>query len=135
MLHMALIRNIIQVHHLIWGAIPKIFLQLLKNYYRQDSQEFWIKKILDLLDKRNVSFYLVLMPVKKIYREAAYSHGFNFDEVYQLAEKLKIKCINFFDDETFMDSDFYDFDHLNFEGSKKFSEKLKNYFLLNNKMS
>ncbi len=85
-----------------------------------------LKSISDLLRKRGVTLYLVTPPVHRIYSE-----NVNPD-IYQsmiaaatdFCVENRCNYLNFFTDANFADEDFFDSDHLNASGARKFSRLL-----------
>lgn len=87
-----------------------------------------LSSYLELLNKYNIHPIILICPVSKYYFK-------NFSikmkkEFYQIISELKEKYffefIDLFQSDEFFDNDFYDVSHLNFDGSRKFVEKLQN---------
>ncbi len=98
----------------------------MKEHNRENSQHIWIEKLADM--RKNAEFTLITFPVRQDYREMCRQKGLSFKEIDEMAERLHIRYLNFFDDADFIYEDFYDFDHLNPQGAEKFSKKLGSMF-------
>jgi len=85
-----------------------------------------LSAISDLLRERGVTLYLVTLPVHRTYYESVNA------EIYKsMIDTASSFCIengcsysNFFTDERFNADDYFDSDHLNSSGAKKFSRIL-----------
>jgi hypothetical protein len=67
---------------------------------------------------------IVIPPARKDYRENLPDHKILFSRLYSLLEKNNVFIVNYYDDNSFGLEDFGDFDHLNYLGAKKLTEKL-----------
>ena len=68
---------------------------------------------------------VIIPPVRKDYKDCCPSDKVIFKDIYELSNELNIKIYDFYNDEDFKYEDFYDTDHLNPNGAKKLTEKLK----------
>lgn len=77
--------------------------------------------------------FIVIPPFHNEYRKALPEFDVLFDSLINTCKDKNIKIINFFDNKSFADDDFFDYDHLNPKGSEKFTKMLKDeIFAINN---
>ena len=86
-----------------------------------------IRQIVDFADKRKIKVVFITSPAYKTYTSHLEPHGFD-NTVAAMSKLVKSKpnlqYFNFMEDASFVKEDFYDGDHLNEIGAKKFSIKV-----------
>ena len=89
----------------------------LKSNKRNENQTVYVEKAIKLSCERGHRLYIVIPPARSDYRNCLPP----FEELFAELLKLKnqVKILSFFEDEHFSDSDFWDTDHLNKQGSMK----------------
>lgn len=104
----------------------------LREHNRSVTQLEWIEKLAQIINgqKENIAskqakLCLVVFPLRQDFREILPEPDLLFQEAQDLSARLGIGFISLYNDTDFTTEDFYDFDHLNPTGAKKFSEKLK----------
>lgn len=83
------------------------------------------------LNKRNIIPVIITPPVYVTYSKYTNKENLkrNQETVRSICERYQCKYFNYFTDERFVKSDFYDNDHLNFIGASKFSKIINNEIL------
>lgn len=104
----------------------KLHEKAFEDYKHFEENITWLKKIIQVLQKRNIKVILVTPPVTKTYRLAVNRMYFdkNWETTASICNQFKIPYLNYFMDNQFDNSDFYDADHLNKKGADKWSEIL-----------
>ena len=98
----------------------------LKNNRRQNNQTAFVEKCASLARQKNHAFYIVLPPFRSDYTRLLPP----FDEVFApLISLLKtdksVHFLNYLGDADFCDEDFFDPDHLNLNGARKLTPKIR----------
>lgn len=99
----------------------------LKNAFRQNGQENYIKKFQELADKHGHNLSVIITPHSPTYRlyseKCAKELGFDYNKIFEKLYKFdkEIKILNYFDNESFTDDDFFDWEHLLPSGALKFT--------------
>ena len=118
------------------GAIPHDITTLeeritghLRENKRLPSQLVYITAMARLAHRSKQELHLVLMPARSDYVNTLPVRAELFEPVDKLLEgRASNPIIDFYSKSVFEDEDFYDFDHLNLNGAKKFSKQLKEFF-------
>lgn len=99
----------------------------IKHNRRNNNENIWLEKIIDLCIQKNINVSVVVMPVRNDYRQEAFKYGtFNelFNNMLQICSAKNINVISYFE-EQIEDKYFGDFDHLTYDGAVFISTKLK----------
>lgn len=107
----------------------------LKQLTRECGQDVWVNKLYQAFCRNdNQQMYIVIPPFHNEYRKALPEFDVLFESLINTCKDKNIKIINLFDNKSFIDDDFFDYDHLNLKGSEKFTKMLKDeMFVVNNK--
>lgn len=97
----------------------------LKNNRRTISQDVYLEKIIDLVQKNKIKIYIVLPPYRQDYIELLPAFDEMFAKVVDICKRHKIKFLNYTYDKDFSAMDFGDCDHLNRGGGIKLTRKIK----------
>lgn len=84
----------------------------------------WTQRIIDLCRTRNVNVVIITTPVHHYYSDNIDPFAFQLmqEEIARLVRSNGLSYFNFFTDDRFSASDFYNRDHLNNQGCEKFSQ-------------
>jgi len=94
-----------------------------KNNIRQNHQTDFVLKTYELANSAKAKFLVVIPPVTKAYKESLPNSSKLFYELFELKKK-NIEILNMYDSDIFNDSDFEDWDHLNFYGAQKLTKQI-----------
>ena len=72
----------------------------------------------------NHKLIIIIPPTKIIYKTNLPDFNILFKNLFYITKKLKIKMFNYYNSEKFSEKDFWDFDHLNSNGSKKLTKMI-----------
>lgn len=81
--------------------------------------------LIELAKKKNVKISIVISPCQKTYTTSIPPYNELFCELEEICKTENIMLISFYNSTIFDSSDFYDEDHLNLKGAKKFTNELK----------
>lgn len=104
-----------------------------KNNTYPDNSEYvslninFLQNIIDFCNNRNIKVTIITTPVSDTFLkyESSYQKEINKKELRRiLKQNPNIKYLNFENDSSFTDKDFYDADHLNTDGATKLTLKL-----------
>lgn len=104
-----------------------------KNNTYPDNSEYvslninFLQNIIDFCNNRNIKVTIITTPVSYTFLkyESSYQKEINKKELRRiLKQNPNIKYLNFENDSSFTDKDFYDADHLNTDGATKLTLKL-----------
>lgn len=102
-----------------------------KHYRRSNVQDKYLVEIINICKMKGIDLKVVIPPVHKLYRGYFYEMSENQKIVDSLSfvggGNLKVQIINFFDDDSFIENDFGDYDHLNETGANKLTLKMNNF--------
>lgn len=102
----------------------------IKHYLRNNSQNYYLEKLIKFCNNRNIEVYVVITPVREDYKaETIKACGKEnlFIDAKKICEKYNnTHLLIYFFSEIFMQEDFRDGDHLNIKGAEKLSNMLKN---------
>lgn len=85
---------------------------------------FWIGWLARELRQNGVELNIVIYPARDEYRAAFPPATELYAEVYALASAMGLRMFDFWDDPSFCDEDFYDYDHMTPQGAAKLTHKL-----------
>ena len=96
----------------------------LKHNQRSNCQNLYVQKILELSQKYNHKFVLVLAPAHKAYKNALPEKKILFSDLLRIIDVSagKICLLDFYKRNDFTDEDWWDYDHLNLQGADKFTK-------------
>lgn len=93
---------------------------------RRDCFEKYVLRLINDTAMRNQNLYFVITPQGKELREILAEKGEMFKELYEITEKYNhIHIIDLYDSPLFEKSDFYDWQHLNYNGALKLTKIVK----------
>lgn len=98
-----------------------------KDNIRNNNQTKYVEKIFNLTNEHNQEFIIVLPPVTKGYKDALPKSSVLFKDLITLANRLSLKIVNLYDSDIFDDSDFVDYDHLNYKGAIKLTNYINKH--------
>ncbi len=93
-----------------------------KNNQRNNNQTQYVEKIYNIAKENNAKLLIVIPPATKSYKDCLPSSDVLFKELYELQKKLNFNIINVYDNTSFNDNDFKDWDHLNLTGAEKLTK-------------
>lgn len=96
----------------------------LRENIRKKNQLTYLYKMQKLAKKNNHNLIIIIPPAKKIYKTNLPNSNILFKNIIDITNKLKIKLYDFYNSEDFLEKDFWDFDHLNSNGSKKLTKMI-----------
>ena len=98
---------------------------ILKNENYLDNVNY-LDSLLKILIKKNIVPIIITTPVHYNYYKYLNKYYLNLNKniITQLCLKFQCKYYNFMQDKRFEDMDFFNFDHLNYNGAEKFSKIL-----------
>ncbi len=100
---------------------------ILKAMNREHSQMYIFEKFLEETKDKNV--YIVIPPMSKDFQEFMPDKQTIFGKTYDIVKSYgNVKLLDYYDDNDFKQDDFFDFQHLNLKGAKKFTNKIKSNF-------
>lgn len=99
----------------------------LRENKRSNSRIKYLMHIIEECKKYNIKLIVVISPARSDYKKFMPDAKDLFNDLYQLNDKLRI--INLYDNTSFEDGDFGDFDHLNKKGAIKLTKILKDILL------
>lgn len=97
----------------------------LRENRREVKQTIFLEKIVEESIKNSYTLTIVTSPVTEEYRENMPDQEELFKDICSLQKKYNFEIVDFYSDSSFTSDDFGDFDHLNFTGAKKLTNKLK----------
>lgn len=103
--------------------------QHLKNNLREEKQNIWLEKLINLAEEKNQNVYIVLSPATKEYKACLPNSSELFKDLYNVNGLEKATLINLYDSEMFDSEDFGDLDHLNSKGAEKLSNYVRNLIM------
>jgi hypothetical protein len=95
----------------------------LKHNKRNNNQTQFLEEMLKL--GAEFSLVVVIGPTRKDYRDLLPDKEFLFRELYSLQKRHMFKILDFYADDSFLSDDFQDADHLNHNGARKLTLKIK----------
>ncbi len=104
-----------------------------KNNTYPDNTEYvpmniaFLKEMIDFCNKRNTKVIIITTPVSHTFleNESSYQKEINSRELFSILEQYpSVTYMNYENDSSFTDDDFYDSDHLNTDGATKLTLKL-----------
>lgn len=106
----------------VYRHIGKLDSNLNNPMYRSNIS--LLKQIIDYLSERNIKLILVTTPTHPSYYNNIPKNILNFihSELEVITDKYNINYYDHLMDDRFIDTDFYNCDHLNVEGAEKFSK-------------
>ena len=101
------------------------------SFYKEKrwaENQNYLQQLIEELQKRNIQVVLVTQPVFATYSKFVNKAKLKktTDTINLICKKYNCKYLNYFTDNRFSKSDFYDNDHLNCIGADKFSKILNN---------
>lgn len=111
----------------------KRFQAHLRENEREERQLFFIKKMANLAKRNKHKLIIAIPPFPDEYKNALPPKEALFDDIYQLCKNLNLSLIEYYEDADFSNQHFGDIDHMNNDGSKLFSNKVK-FYLHENKL-
>ena len=96
-----------------------------KNNVRSTAGHIYTEKLIQLAKKNNVNVYVVIPPFSQDYKSSIPEYNELFSGIIQLCNKNNVKLISFYNSSEYTNEYFYDTDHLNLNGAKKFTKELK----------
>ena len=97
----------------------------LKNAFRNNNQEIYVQKISELAKEKGHNLYVIIPPHSPEYRKQskkeALNAGYDYDKKFEKLYDLKVKILNYYNNENFSDDDFMDWEHLIPSGASKFT--------------
>lgn len=104
----------------------------LKNHERTETMTVYLEKLLDETQKNNQNLIIVITPCTSQYRKNLPDTDKMYEELFKISSKYPNSyIINLYDDNEFSDEDFYDWDHLKYQGALKMSEKINDFIRKN----
>ena len=98
----------------------------LKGNKRNSKMNVYLEKLIEDADKVGQKVWIVVPPASGGYREALKNEKDMFSGVESFARRYSnTKLLNHFYDDDFTDDDFIDWDHLNNQGAKKLTSKVR----------
>ncbi len=108
-----------------YGVINRVKTHLRENQ-RKNNQTEYINKIFELSKQANHDLTVIIPPARNDYKNNLPDSDFLFEELYNIS-KNKFNILNFYNDKDFLFDDFGDFDHLNYNGAIKLTQKIREY--------
>ncbi len=111
-------------------------------YYQCNDISFksniqYLKTLITELDKRNIKVVLITPPVTRLMDKYANKRKIAITDSVLNAFTAQYNCkfMNYWQDKRFVDSDFYNADHLNVRGAEKFSKILNTEVLMDSTLA
>ncbi|MBR4806472.1 MAG: hypothetical protein IKZ64_01480 [Alphaproteobacteria bacterium] len=110
--------------------------QLMSKYAVNDVHRFftlkhnpivYLSELIREARDNNQKVYIVVTPIiDKLYKELMVPEDMLFREIYALAKIYpNVKILNYYNDKRFVESDFYDWQHLNKKGADKLTKLIR----------
>ena len=96
---------------------------------REEKQNIWLEKLINLAEEKNQNVHIVLSPATKEYKACLPNSSELFKDLYNVNGPEKATLINLYDSEMFDSEDFGDLDHLNSKGAEKLSNYVRNLIM------
>ena len=100
----------------------RVYTHLRENSRKNDQMDY-LQKIIDECNDNNISFTIIIPPVRKDYYKLLPDLSLLFDDLYKLKNTPEI--LFFIENNSFSDEDFGDYDHLNYNGAVKLTNLIK----------
>lgn len=101
----------------------------INHYLRNNSQNYYLEKLIKYCQNRNIDVYVVITPVREDYRKEAIKVCGKeelFSDVKEICGKyVNTRLLIYFFSNNFIEECFRDGDHLNIKGAKKLSSMIK----------